>query len=563
MNQIVANGAATPLVLVSLSIAGTAGIAACSSGSPGASVANAADAAADAGNAVIVIPVAMQSDSDAADAPLTPEDANAELGDDGGDHGPALEASDASSGTPGSAGPDSGVVPEAASLVPLTCPTGQSVCADRCVDLSTDATNCSQCGAACAVTVPNASPTCAGGVCSFACNSGYHACGASCASDSSFDSCGSACIACPGAPVANATEACAASGSSYACQWSCNAGYTLCSGVCVDESSDPANCGACGSSCAPGACSSGACQAWVLANTPQPAAIATDGTSVYWADETGSPGMFQTPSTTVASAAGAAAPTPLGTFPPGAVHGLVLAGSNVFCATTSTQGSYDDVYAATEGSAMSIQGVASLPDPPGGIAYSTEQIYLNVTNGTTVSLWSCNVPGIEANDDPCGTIATYSGSKVGPIAADDNGIFWIDPSNALVSHYLFANASVSSVAVSQSGARSIALDANNVYWDTSANGGTISATSKQSPGTPVTLASGVGTVTALVSDGTNVYFASEGTEIVAVPVGGGPVATLYTPPSGVDVTITALAYAAGTLYWADSGQNEILGQRLP
>ena len=37
--------------------------------------------------------------------------------------------------------------------------------------------------------------------------------------------------------------------------------YTACSGLCVDETSDPANCGACGEACAVGGqCVDSACQ---------------------------------------------------------------------------------------------------------------------------------------------------------------------------------------------------------------------------------------------------------------------------------------------------------------
>lgn len=47
----------------------------------------------------------------------------------------------------------------------------------------------------------------------------------------------------------------------------CGGGLTLCSGQCIDVTSDPANCGACGASCpAMSTCAAGAC----FVNDPVP-----------------------------------------------------------------------------------------------------------------------------------------------------------------------------------------------------------------------------------------------------------------------------------------------------
>ncbi|MDH5638509.1 MAG: hypothetical protein OEZ04_08460 [Nitrospinota bacterium] len=86
----------------------------------------------------------------------------------------------------------------------IKCPSSQSLCQDRCVDLQTNDYNCGSCGNAC--------PT------------------------------GESCWA-------------------GICGNSCAAGRTLCNGVCVDVQTDAQNCGACGTTCvAPtNSCVSGSC----------------------------------------------------------------------------------------------------------------------------------------------------------------------------------------------------------------------------------------------------------------------------------------------------------------
>jgi hypothetical protein len=57
----------------------------------------------------------------------------------------------------------------------------------------------------------------------------------------------------------------------------------VCSGACVDTSSDPSHCGRCGHDCQGGTCSAGACQPVTLASGQNsPSEIAVDATSVYW-----------------------------------------------------------------------------------------------------------------------------------------------------------------------------------------------------------------------------------------------------------------------------------------
>jgi hypothetical protein len=64
----------------------------------------------------------------------------------------------------------------------------------------------------------------------------------------------------------------------------CEAGLAPCGAVCVDLSSDPANCGACGHDCLGGGCASGACQPVTVATGGSPGVIAIAGATLYWGD---------------------------------------------------------------------------------------------------------------------------------------------------------------------------------------------------------------------------------------------------------------------------------------
>jgi hypothetical protein len=132
-----------------------------------------------------------------------------------------------------------------------SCPAGQTDCGD-CADLMTNATHCGDCSTACA-----AGETCAAGVCTGAAaadggdcaGQGLTLCGAGC-TDTATDTanCGFCDIACAvgetcqagfcTGPAAPAAEDCAAQG------------LTECGGgTCVDTSGDSANCGGCGVVC--------------------------------------------------------------------------------------------------------------------------------------------------------------------------------------------------------------------------------------------------------------------------------------------------------------------------
>lgn len=140
----------------------------------------------------------------------------------------------------------------------VACPASETQCNGVCVDLESNAANCGACSKAC----PGAyygTTACQNGACTGICYSGYGTCAGTpyaCQTNLNADVtncgvCGNACAA---------AQAC----TQGVCT-SCVSGNTVCSGVCVDTTSNVSNCGACGASCpyrsgATPSCVSGVCE---------------------------------------------------------------------------------------------------------------------------------------------------------------------------------------------------------------------------------------------------------------------------------------------------------------
>jgi hypothetical protein len=117
----------------------------------------------------------------------------------------------------------------------FACNVGYTLCDDTglCTLTSSDVNNCGACDNVCPGD-PNGVAQCNGG-CSVACNDGFSTCNGVCTSTNSTANCGGTCdpTECQG------TQTCPEG----VCV--CPGAQTLCNGVCVDETSDPNNCGRC------------------------------------------------------------------------------------------------------------------------------------------------------------------------------------------------------------------------------------------------------------------------------------------------------------------------------
>jgi len=158
------------------------------------------------------------------------------------------------------------------------CSGGQALCGTTCVNEQTDPANCGACGNQCG---PGLS--CSAGRCVCDATSGCSGCCSSATTcepytSQSSASCGTggrACAACTGGQKCDTSSG----------QCICPSGQTLCGGTCVNEQTDPANCGACGVAC-PISCNSGSClKAVSIATSGVSAttcAVLSDGTVRCW-----------------------------------------------------------------------------------------------------------------------------------------------------------------------------------------------------------------------------------------------------------------------------------------
>jgi hypothetical protein len=144
------------------------------------------------------------------------------------------------------------------------CTTGCSaaaplLCGTECVDPLTSADHCGTCTHKCPEPA-QATAGCVAGLCTFTCKAGYHACGDKCVASTDPATCGTSCTPCPVPP--NAMSTCVGA----ACGFTCTTGHADCNLLAVDGceanlTNDPANCGACGTSCGAGTCKQGLCNA--------------------------------------------------------------------------------------------------------------------------------------------------------------------------------------------------------------------------------------------------------------------------------------------------------------
>lgn len=149
----------------------------------------------------------------------------------------------------------------------MTCGGGPSCtgatrcCGSKCADIMSDPGNCGGCGIACPPDRVCRDGTCRAMACSAGCPAGRACCSDLCVDLSSdVANCGACGTKCP--PPPNAAPAC----KFFACGvGTCVSGYADCDAVISNGceaklSSDPANCGACGNACPPGAkCGDGKC----------------------------------------------------------------------------------------------------------------------------------------------------------------------------------------------------------------------------------------------------------------------------------------------------------------
>lgn len=432
--------------------------------------------------------------------------------------------------------------------------------------------------------------------------------------DATFDgsSCSSSELACGGTCVPNDTTHCGACGTQcvvpdggtatcteitqkYQCGIACGMNLVNCGSGCADVQTDPSHCGRCGHGCVAGACVSGQCQSWVVANTSAANAglpvvrggtyghvdLATDGTNVVWVDPT--QGVLQVSSTTGPSAA-IMNLSPLQSSTTSIVANLAVA-SGVVVWTVADVNNGVSLWTATEGVAPSGALVASLGsgsagDLPSGLALdATGANAYFLDSETNSSSNSPKAPGVyKCNLASKSCSLQYAATPpsafllANDVALSGSRLFWTDSAAGSVDRADYSNNALGAAVSNQNGPCLLALDATNVYWanimSNGADGGgspsfALASTPQANPGAVTAVVSRDGTLQDMGTDGTNLYFIENQPggpdgQLEYVPVGGG------SGPQALkaDQTAYGLAVGGGAIYWLN-GDNTLDGIAAP
>lgn len=457
------------------------------------------------------------------------------------------------------------------------CTETQKDCNGTCVSKEDPNVGCATALCEPCAAATNAAPACRGGACSFACNDGFSDCDGDpangCESRSSADpancgACGKVC----GAANTAAAPRCA----SGKCELTCKAGFGHCSGGdevgCeTDLSTSAEHCGACGHSCLGGACVGGKCQPFQIASmsdahgvavdskyvyvtsiqaaavrrvgrdgkcapvSPCPqdfasqalgdafanvrgaAAVATDGTNVYW--------IAQAASTISMKPATGGAITRTWSPASGGVAGtLALGGGKVWW--TNSFGTMDPTVhvARADLDGQNVTTVANFPEPVatfldiGGLAVDGTQVFWA---SPKVGVYRAALGAPACTEGGAGTCtAVPNGVGAFGVAVDDTYVYWTEPGSGNgtgnVKRALKTGGGTTLVAMNQDKPHAIAAAGGFVYWGnlgaTAPTGGTIRrapANAAVCDGGGCELVASVTTPRAIVAGDDGIYWTNE------------------------------------------------------
>lgn len=395
------------------------------------------------------------------------------------------------------------------------CSSTQKTCDGRCVATDDPAFGCADasCAPCAAATAANTVPSCNAGACAVACAEGFadcdgdpkNGCEVKIATDvANCGKCGNVC----GAAHANG-KTCSAG----KCVFDCEAGWGACGpdpeGCNKNIAADDKNCGKCGRDCVGGTCSASECSIVALAtNQAKPAVLALDTANVYFIlTDTSQIKRVAKSATCDGAACTEVVPSASGVSNPSA---LATDGTSLFWANYNAS-------ATTKVRRSSISG-ANPTDV--GDSFGTFAGFLAVGGGKVV--WTNRYLSdhvYRANADGSNVaVVALGNNEPGWVAADATHVYWASYANARI-YRNGINAAACTMGISGAGAceevataanvYAIALDANNVYFTELVATGAVRKVPKAG-GAVVTLATAQPTPQTIATDGIHVYWGNFG-----------------------------------------------------
>ena len=356
---------------------------------------------------------------------------------------------------------------------------------------------------------------------------------------------------------------------------------TLCSGVCTDPSSDRANCGGCGQTCATNElCVSAQC---VACPANEVACGATSGAfcvnTLNDDQNCGTCGNVCGHGTKCENGSCACPLTTCGADCVDTTSDVNHCGS---CDVVCPAGAANELAVCVQ-SSCSATCIAPFADCDGQGANGCEADLMTDAQHCGACGHACL--GGTCSSGLCGVTTYGTGSQLGALAVDATSVYWADRSTSTGGIYsapiaggtatkiyddnvvteLGADGSLlvwlelndriqsgplgggtSSVVANASGILSVAFAGGYVYYTTSSS--VVARAPDDASAAPVTISSGNSSA-AIAVDATNVYFADGAGDVYDAPVGGqGVTATLFAPGVGA----MTLAVDSSRVYWTDS-----------
>jgi hypothetical protein len=326
----------------------------------------------------------------------------------------------------------------------------------------------------------------------------------------------------------------------------------LCGGTCTDVTSDPQNCGSCGSSC-PGAsrgetCSGGRCQPYAIASAGSPFALATDGINVYYLAA-----PSPSPSTTLSA-------VPVGG---GTVNGPFAASGASTIATDTVDVYWGGTTSSADLGYISLAPVSSIGTASPVVTNFTDPVDLisaDVADGYLKFAAGCDgifsVPLRTPAAAQGGTGAGANGCVGSVAAANFDQIYWALPSSLTYygtgpQHFtnsltgLFATGETKPLSTA-SGIQGLFVLGSTIFY-TDAAGGTVSHVAADGSTAPSAIALATSPL-GLVVDSDNVYWIdTSGATIMRVPIGGGQAMAV-----GTEQSASAIAQDGSFVYWTNA-----------